>query len=227
MTLLHPIAVVDQVIDEYRSYLRTEFRARDPQLRKALEDALDRSRFLAQEPFFQVYRPFKPAERWQDLGIDSKLAKVMEKRSGSATAYLHQSEAIAHLLEPEADPLAITTGTGSGKTECFLLPVIQNAIDDATDIKHPGLTALLVYPMGSLPRSSCTCAAACSTRCGPTEPYPGPCFATTPRTRAAAMTFAFTRNGNASSRGPRATRAPRMGTPSVAWMRVRCPMASA
>jgi len=30
MTLLHPIAVVDQVIEEYRSYLRTEFRAHGP-----------------------------------------------------------------------------------------------------------------------------------------------------------------------------------------------------
>ena len=45
---LHPIAVVDQVIDEYRSYLATEFRASDPHLRQALEEALDRPGFLAQ-----------------------------------------------------------------------------------------------------------------------------------------------------------------------------------
>ena len=38
---LHPILALDHVIDEYRDYLRTEFRAKDPGLREALEQALD------------------------------------------------------------------------------------------------------------------------------------------------------------------------------------------
>lgn len=150
MSTLHPIAVVEQVIEEYRSYLRTEFRARDEKLRQDLEDGLDRARFLAQEPFFQAYRPFKSGGAWTALGLDARLAEVMRKRSGSDTAYLHQSEAIRHLLDPEEGPLAVTTGTGSGKTECFLLPVIQNAIADATAFKPSGLTAILVYPMNAL-----------------------------------------------------------------------------
>ena len=44
----------------------------------------------------------------------------------------------------------MTTGTGSGKTEAFLLPVIQNAIQDATAYNRSGLTAILVYPMNAL-----------------------------------------------------------------------------
>ncbi len=35
---LNPITVVDQVLDEYRAYLQTEFRARDETLRHALEE---------------------------------------------------------------------------------------------------------------------------------------------------------------------------------------------
>lgn len=147
---LNPITVVDQVIGEYRSYLSTEFQARDPQLRAALEAALEEAGFLAQEPFFQAHRPFKSGRRWRDLGLDTALSKAMEQRSGSETAYLHQSEAIAHLLGPEAGPVVVTTGTGSGKTECFLLPVIQNAVEDSVRFRHPGLTALLVYPMNAL-----------------------------------------------------------------------------
>lgn len=46
--------------------------------------------------------------------------------------------------------MVVTTGTGSGKTEAFLLPVIQNAIEDATSFKKPGLTAILVFPMNAL-----------------------------------------------------------------------------
>jgi ATP-dependent helicase YprA (DUF1998 family) len=74
----------------------------------------------------------------------------MEKATTQKVAYLHQSQAIGHLLSPEATPLVVTTGTGSGKTECFLLPVIQNAIEDATAFKQSGLTAILVYPMNAL-----------------------------------------------------------------------------
>jgi hypothetical protein len=46
--LPNPITVVDQVIGEYKSYLSTEFQARDPQLRAALEAALTEAGFLAQ-----------------------------------------------------------------------------------------------------------------------------------------------------------------------------------
>jgi hypothetical protein len=147
---LHPISVVDHVLDEYRGYLFTEFRARDEKLRWDLERALDEPQFLAQDPFFQAHRPFKSGKRWSDLGIDPRLARVMEKRSESETCFLHQSEAITRLLSPEAAPLVVTTGTGSGKTECFLLPVIQNAIEDATRYRKNGLTAILVYPMNAL-----------------------------------------------------------------------------
>src|SRR5690606_34153120 len=105
---LNPITIVDHVIDEYRSYLSTEFRARDPHLRAALQAALEQAGFLAQEPFFQTHRPFKSGARWRDLGLDAALSRVMEQRSGSETAYLHQSEAIEYLLGQDAGPLAIT-----------------------------------------------------------------------------------------------------------------------
>ena len=153
---LHPILLIDHVVSEYRDYLRTEFRAKDPALRTALEEALDRPLFLAQEPFFQAHRPFRNGRKWRELPIDPKLARVMENRArehGSPTpeyAFLHQSEAIDELLSPGARPVVVTTGTGSGKTEAFLLPVIQNAIEDAVRFKKSGLTAILVYPMNAL-----------------------------------------------------------------------------
>jgi replicative superfamily II helicase len=141
---------VDRAIDEYREHLRTEFRARDPKLREALERELDAAGFLAQDPFFQAHRPFKPGKKWKALPLDARLAAVMERRTGVPAAHLHQSDAIEHLLAPSASPLVVTTGTGSGKTECFLLPVIQNAIEDGTRFKQSGLTAVLVYPMNAL-----------------------------------------------------------------------------
>jgi hypothetical protein len=147
---LHPISIVDRVIVEYQNYLLTEFRARDQKLWQALESALTRPKFLAQEPFFQAHRPFKAGKDWMDLGLDTKLADVMREKAGGYPAYLHQSQAIDYLLSGDATALVVTTGTGSGKTECFLLPVIQNTIEDSVKFKKRGLTAILVYPMNAL-----------------------------------------------------------------------------
>ncbi len=141
---------MNQVLEEYRAYLATEFRASDEKLREALERALDEPRFLAQEAFFQAHRAFENGTRWRDLPLDAALARVMERRTREERAYLHQSAAIEHLLGPSPDPLVVTTGTGSGKTECFLLPALQNAIADASRFSRNGLTTLLVYPMNAL-----------------------------------------------------------------------------
>ena len=137
---LHPTVVVEHVLGEYRSYLLTEFRARDPQLRAALEEALDQPLFLAQDTYYQAHRPFRPGKSWSDLGLDARLAEVMRQRSGSQRCYQHQAEAIEELLSPTARPVVVTTGTGSGKTECFLLPILQNAIEDVTRSPASGLT---------------------------------------------------------------------------------------
>ena len=146
----HPIKVLNQVTEEYKDFLLTEFRAKDPQLKKALETELDKPGFVAQETFLQVHRPFKLGKKWEDLPIENKLAQVMSDRTHSRQCYLHQSLSIDYLMNDNAISLVVTTGTGSGKTEAFLLPVIQNAIYDATSFKKTGLTAILLYPMNAL-----------------------------------------------------------------------------
>src|SRR5438874_13448319 len=95
---LHPIRALDHVLEEYQDYLLTEFRAKDPALRAALERELDAPLFLAQEPFYQAHRPFKEGRPWKELSIDAKLAQVMERRTGQLRAYCHQSDAIDELL---------------------------------------------------------------------------------------------------------------------------------
>ena len=147
---LHPIRALDHVTEEYQDYLLTEFRAKDPDLRAALERALNTPLFLAQEPFYQAHRPFKEGLPWKTLPIDAKLAQLMTERAHQDRAYSHQSAAIVELLSPSPRPVVVTTGTGSGKTEAFLLPVIQNAFEDAVRFKNDGLTAILLYPMNAL-----------------------------------------------------------------------------
>jgi hypothetical protein len=78
---LHPSTALDHIIEEHKDHLLSEFRAKDPRLLEALEREVSRDLFLAQEPFYQAHRPFRPGSKWAGLPIDSKLAAVMEDRA--------------------------------------------------------------------------------------------------------------------------------------------------
>ena len=64
--------------------------------------------------------------------------------------YLHQENAIKNYLADKN--MVVTTGTGSGKTECFLYPILdyllkQKALNGELS---QGVRVLLLYPMNAL-----------------------------------------------------------------------------
>ena len=68
--------------------------------------------------------------------------------------YMHQSEAVRGSLIDRRN-LVIMTGTGSGKTESFLLPILGKLASEAsarpdTFAHHPAMRALVLYPMNAL-----------------------------------------------------------------------------
>lgn len=68
------------------------------------------------------------------------------------TPFKHQYRAWSKLLS-EQKSIVVTTGTGSGKTECFLVPVVKYLSDTAAvrpaDEAHP-VEALFLYPLNAL-----------------------------------------------------------------------------
>ena len=44
----------------------------------------------------------------------------------------------------------VSTGTGSGKTECFLYPIVSRCLGPRDDDAPPGISAVIVYPMNAL-----------------------------------------------------------------------------
>ena len=61
--------------------------------------------------------------------------------------YLHQERAFARLTHPAGLSTVIATGTGSGKTECFLWPVLDYCLQRRGE---RGVKALFIYPMNAL-----------------------------------------------------------------------------
>jgi hypothetical protein len=72
-----------------------------------------------------------------------------------ASPYAHQVAAWRHLLAPEAQSVVVTSGTGSGKSECFMVPILHRLITEQRQrqAKLVGVRALFLYPLNALIQS--------------------------------------------------------------------------
>ncbi|MFI7870560.1 MULTISPECIES: DEAD/DEAH box helicase [Streptomyces] len=127
-------------------YLTTTFALAEPDTQESLEDFLtDPVDGLFRGPYLRIRRPFRPAaEGWQ--------RQVDWYPADFPPPYAHQAEAFARLTSKgghRPEPTLVTTGTGSGKTESFLIPVLDHC-RRAKDAGKPGIKAILLYPMNAL-----------------------------------------------------------------------------
>ena len=141
-------------------YITTTFPITDPFYRKAFRDALNQEGFLTRGPFLDMsgsYKAGRALNELMQLGLASQgfanLEPVPEKERElklERPLYLHQERA---LLKADAGKnLIVTTGTGSGKTECFLLPILQGLLQEEQELGEldNGVRAILIYPMNAL-----------------------------------------------------------------------------
>jgi len=75
----------------------------------------------------------------------------------TAIPYKHQITAWQHLLSEEPKSAIVTTGTGSGKTECFMVPILDDLIrlSEQQNGALVGVSALFLYPLNALINSFC------------------------------------------------------------------------
>jgi len=70
----------------------------------------------------------------------------------TAVPYKHQITAWQHLLSDTPKSAIVTTGTGSGKTECFMVPILDDLIRQSEQQNNAlvGVSALFLYPLNAL-----------------------------------------------------------------------------
>ncbi|MDI3402369.1 DEAD/DEAH box helicase [Streptomyces cavernicola] len=142
---MRPTLAAQKLRDTMVEYLTTTFALAEPETQDALTDFLtDPVDGLFRGPYLRIRRPYRSAE----AGWESQLDWCQDK----FWPYAHQAEAFARLTSKgghRPEPTLITTGTGSGKTESFLLPVLDHC-RRAKAAGRPGIKAVLLYPMNAL-----------------------------------------------------------------------------
>lgn len=138
-----PAHLAENIRKQVLFYLQSTFAFRD----KAVEDAfqrflLDPENGLFKGPWVQLRRPFRPA--------DSREAFPFVFDTGFHP-FKHQARAWRRLNSngQAPKPTIVTTGTGSGKTECFLFPLLDHCL--RMRLKgQKGIKAIILYPMNAL-----------------------------------------------------------------------------
>ena len=88
-------------------------------------------------------------------GFSSELRDVLDKSAavpGDRKLYTHQYEAITRAQSETTGnrpSLVVTAGTGAGKTEAFLLPILNDLYRDPPQERH-GAKCIILYPMNAL-----------------------------------------------------------------------------
>jgi len=149
---MNPIALTHKVEETYRRYLRTTFYFKDPILRTSFEDALASGR-LTKGPYLEATPVFKrgatPHKTFADLlGVEPEQGFLKALQS-DRPLYVHQEESIRRVAN--GHNVVVATGTGSGKTESFLYPILLHLYREfQADSIRPGVRALVLYPMNAL-----------------------------------------------------------------------------
>ncbi len=119
------VVLANKIEDRYRQYLKTTFYFRDSVLRTSFGDALD-SGHLSKGPYLEATPVFKrtltPRILFQSLLGSQPGEGFLKAVDGDRPLYQHQEEAIQQVFTGQN--AVIATGTGSGKTEAFIYPIL-------------------------------------------------------------------------------------------------------
>ncbi len=153
---IHPILTTQLTRDSYLRYLKTAFPIQDDDLRRQFWQALGQPDLLVKGPLLEATPEFVKGCSIKQLVEQGVLENRFADLCGyglpyDRSLYLHQEQAIRKLCQGKRN-IVISTGTGSGKTETFLIPILNHLLEEENHgtLNEPGIRALLLYPMNAL-----------------------------------------------------------------------------
>jgi hypothetical protein len=161
-----PIGAFEQIRDNFILYIQTVFRTRFPSLEEERAALLREPGRFYQAPWLEPQQKYATGKALGELDADDLPGLDGECRAAfialargffggeAPPLYLQQLEMLRLVLSGHNS--VVTTGTGSGKTEAFLMPVLAQIVKERLRDRNskqkrvPALRALILYPMNAL-----------------------------------------------------------------------------
>ncbi len=152
----------EELIGEYEQFSRSFTRIRADDIRREVDEAYANGRYWP-APLIQLNPNFVEGGSIPELADQGLLHRECEKifsdkhadgKPGAALRlYQHQLEAIQAAKRQES--YVLTTGTGSGKSLSYFIPIVDDVLQRGVTGVRTGITAIVVYPMNALCNSQC------------------------------------------------------------------------
>ena len=149
----NPLRQNQFIKDEFNAYIRSTFQLKDQQFKSNFFDQLQNFD-IANGPFLSFSLPFVADLTIAELISQGKLEKRFEEllkgpEANTFKQYRHQIQALNQIQARRN--VVITTGTGSGKTEAFLYPILNEILKEIRlGNKAKGVRAFFLYPLNAL-----------------------------------------------------------------------------
>lgn len=99
---------------------------------------------LVNGPYLEKSQIYQEGTALDELQLHEKTKTTIYKRLGGRSLWLHQTEALQLILDKMN--VVIATGTSSGKTLCYQIPILDDLVRDPS----AGLRAVIIYPLNAL-----------------------------------------------------------------------------
>ncbi|MCM8747074.1 DEAD/DEAH box helicase [Thermomicrobium sp. CFH 73360] len=142
-----------RVLQDYQDFIHAFVIARDPRIQQEIRRLLLDQQHLWPEPLVQLSPAYQRDATVDELVRQGLLhettAQIFRRPDGTPLRlFTHQVEAIRAVQDGRS--VVVTSGTGSGKSYCYFIPIVDLAVRFPDE---PGPFALVVYPMNALVNS--------------------------------------------------------------------------
>lgn len=153
---------INEIRTALKDYIEATYHIGHPALIEQRSRLLDMPGVIHQEPFLESTPRYQTGDSFQSLRIPEGARRLLDRMAQATDArealihdppYRHQAQAL-EAAATDGKNLVVTTGTGSGKTESFLFPILAKLATEASErpasFSMPAMRALLLYPMNAL-----------------------------------------------------------------------------
>lgn len=148
-----PLITSDNIRDSFRRYILSTFKTSSESYNKQLEEMLERDGTIVKGPYLQISHNFPTSRYISDLvdeGIlSSEFLNLGYEPFKKLKLFAHQEDAVRKSVAGRN--IVVSTGTGSGKTESFIIPILNSLMREKEEGRlGPGVRVMLLYPMNAL-----------------------------------------------------------------------------
>lgn len=141
--MLNPLKSTKAIQEKYLSFFQTSLAPNNQELKEKIRLLQSRG-LLWKEPYISVSQYYQKGRPFVNFIKITNMSPLLQEAFTINDLYQHQENAIQNILN--SNSTIIASGTGSGKTEIFFIPLLDYCIKN----RENGIKAILIYPMNAL-----------------------------------------------------------------------------